>query len=251
MFLLPIFTSSFDDDKLIVGEIMRFVNNAIAVAIALSISGCSTVRKQAETEADPNNGFSAIMRSSKNAAELKNYNQSLAVAYLDAADRASQASHISDALLITTAAVIVHGGAIAAGSQLQSNRLLFGLTLTEGIRYASPNQVARAFKIAGKQAMCIAAATDTNSDEDAIKQVMYASNSNLRQRIMVRKPINIGTLIKGFEDGKAILQEDKIEAENELAAASTETKKANAKMEKALAKSAVKIGELEAKIDAL
>jgi len=206
-----------------------------ALVAAFILAGCTS-----------NEEYSSLLDARKFAGEvtkmnieqLEVFNAEISFSYLGMADLATRANHISNATLIGIAASVAKGHIGGAAGVLEDQRLLYGLVISETARYAAPNEVARALRIAGQQSACIAktisqeGVPNTKGKETEVLSVMQRVRSNLHERMTKREPVNVVSLISSFKGETEVLREDNIQLDNALA----EAKSKNDSLEKTLLK---------------
>lgn len=201
---------------------MKKLQVAAAIIATSALVGCAT-----------NNEYSSLLDARKFAHEvtkldidqLEAFNTEISFSYLGMADLATRANHISNATLIGIAAMVAKGHIGGGAGVLEDQRLLYGLVISETARYAAPNEVARALRIAGQQSACIAKTISQEGDsktkgkETEVLSVMQRVRSNLHERMTKREPVNVVSLISSFKGETEVLREDNIQLDNALAEA--------------------------------
>ena len=171
--------------------------------------------------------------------ELVEMNFVLEHAYQEVAEQADSVNHFANSFLLSSAVAVALAEVGGASSTSVGQYITLVLGANEGFKYADPAQVARAYRKASREALCMAqttvlkGASGNGSDElatglvnkkDRISLVfaMRHSFANLRQRL-TRPKVGFLNILKNIrEKDDALEQEDKIVIEVKLAIANAE-----------------------------
>ena len=174
--------------------------------------------------------------------ELVEMNFKLEHAYQKIAEKADAANHFSNGFLLTSAVGVALGEIGGASSKAIERQIALILGVNQGFKYANPSQVARAYRKASREALCMSQTTvakgttskkafqyqAANEDyADRVKMIyaMRLSYTNLRERL-TRSPVGFLNILNNIREQKDILErEDKITIENKLAIANASTDK--------------------------
>ncbi len=201
---------------------MKNLATGAIFASLIFVTGCIPSKKYSEL-LDANKFADQVIGMKMD--ELETFNAKTSFLYLGMADLATHANHITNASLIGIAASVAKGHLGGNAGALESQRLLYGLVLSEGARYAAPNEIARALRIAGQQSACLAKTISQEDDannegkETVVLAVMQRTRSNLHERMTKHQPVNITSLVTNFKGNSAVLREDNIQLDNALAQA--------------------------------
>ena len=176
--------------------------------------------------------------------QLVDLNFDLEFAFQKTAEQAEMAHHASNAFLLSAALGVALGELGSASAKSIERQIAITLGINEGFKYANPAQVARAYRKAAREALCMAQTTVTqgvnktpaeteltsakeNSLANRVKfaVAMRLSHTNLRERL-TRSSVGFLSVLNNIRDQKEALErEDRILAENKLSVAIATNKK--------------------------
>ncbi len=158
--------------------------------------------------------------------KLVRVNFALERQYSALAIQLDQANHAANGFVISAALGIALGEQAKDAAELTARRILWALGVNEGIKYVNPAEMARAFRLAAQDSLCMAAKAALDGGAARAEAGDYAtrirlitamrqSHLNLRTRLS-RKRVGFITVFNNLREQERTLQnEDLIEATND------------------------------------
>lgn len=165
-------------------------------------------------------------------------NAALQRGYTSAAAKADATNNYANGALLLVAINIALGDIGSTASSTITREIVLALGLNEAVKYADPSQVARAFRKASNEAVCLNLEAVRFADKEKstingidslatrikMQSAMQVSNNNLQAR-MVRGRIGLLDLVSSLGKGEEALQkEDAIINETKLKQALADAK---------------------------